>query len=158
MARVSSLLATLLVAAACATPTPYGPASEGGFGYSEQAIEANRYRVSYRANDPVVAEDGALRRAAELTLQNGYSYFTVISRDNDRTTTGPRSSVGIGGGNFGRRTGAGVGVNVPISGGSQRVTTRLEIVMGRGEQPDGPRTYDANETLRNLRGDFTSDS
>lgn len=154
--RTALVTATLTVLAACASSTAYAPASGGGFGYSDQAIESNRYRVSYRGRSADDAEAGALRRAAELTLQNGFDYFTVVSRDVMAERSGPQSSVGIGGSTGGWRSGVGIGVSVPISGGGSRDTTiRIEIVMGSGEKPDNPRSYDAQTVLTNLRGDFT---
>ena len=39
----------LLLAACAAKPTPY-QAAQGGFGYSEQQTEENRYRVSFAGN------------------------------------------------------------------------------------------------------------
>jgi hypothetical protein len=144
--------ALVLLLAGCASTPTYGPAGSSGFGYSEQAIEANRYRVSYKARSPVEAEDGALRRAAELTRQQGYDFFTVTSRSLERDRgRSPRSSIGIGGGTGGRRSGVGVGVNVPLGGGgSDDATARLEIVMGRGEKADDPRSYSAAAVLSNL--------
>jgi hypothetical protein len=146
--------ALALLAAGCAGTPAYGPAEGSGFGYREQAIESARYRVTYRAKSPVEAEDGALRRAAELTRQQGYDYFTVTARSVDRErSASPRSSIGIGGGTGGRRSGVGVGVNVPLGGGgSETATARLEIFMGRGQKPGDPRSYDAGAVLSNLGG------
>lgn len=143
------LLCSVLLAA-CATGGTYGPASGSGFGYTDQAIEANRYRVTYKASDVSVAENGALRRAAELTVEQGLDHFTVVSRDLARDRRGPSSSVGIGGGSIGRRSGVGVGVSVPLTGGNENTTVRIEIVMGRGEKPEGPRSYNARSILSNL--------
>ena len=152
MLRFVAALALGLTAAACTTTDVYRAADGNGFGYTDQAIENNRYRVSYRSNEASLAEDGALRRAAEITVRQGYDYFTVVARDLARERTGARSSVGVGGGSFGRRSGIGVGVNVPLGGQSERVTARLEIVMANGERPDDPRAYAAQSILRNLRG------
>ncbi|MEM1409718.1 MAG: hypothetical protein AAGG79_03105, partial [Pseudomonadota bacterium] len=99
------------------------------------------------------AENGALRRAAELTIANRFDVFTVVARDLEREATGPRSSIGIGGGNAGRRTGLGVGVQVPVGGQSERVTARLEVLMSRGPKPDGNNTYDARSILSNISVD-----
>ncbi|MFC3301867.1 CC0125/CC1285 family lipoprotein [Parvularcula lutaonensis] len=149
MKQIVSALALVMVAACAGTPD-YGPANARGFGYAEQQIETGRYRVSYKARNAVEAEDGALRRAAELTRMRGFDYFTVVSRDVSRERSGGGSSIGIGGATGGRRSGVGVGLSVPLGGGSEEVTTRLEIVMGKGSKPDDPRAYDANAVLGNL--------
>lgn len=83
------LLAPLLVAlAACASQTPYQP-SDGGYGYKEQQIEENRYRVTFSGNPSTPREtvqNYLLYRAAELTVQKGYDYFTIVDRDVERST------------------------------------------------------------------------
>lgn len=88
--------ATLIAAAlgfavaGCATPTAYAPATrEGGEGFSESRIEANRYRVSVRGNsitDRERVEQILLYRAAELTVQNGFDYFVLAGRAADSDT------------------------------------------------------------------------
>jgi hypothetical protein len=150
MRHFKTAAALLVLLAGCASTPSYGPASSSGYGYTEQAIESGRYRVTYKGRDVSEAEDGALRRAAELTRDQGFDVFTVTSRSLDRDRRAPRSSVGIGGGTGGRRSGVGVGVNVPLGGGSEAVTVRLEIVMGRGARPDDPRSYEAASVLSNL--------
>lgn len=80
------LSTAILVVAACASAGPYRAAdSAAGFGYSHQVIEPNRYRVQFRAagRDVAKAQDYALLRAAELTLEQGYSTFEVVSRSAD---------------------------------------------------------------------------
>jgi hypothetical protein len=147
-----------LAVASCATPTPYGPAQASGYGFREQRIENNRFTVSFAGNSATAAEavgDAALRRAADLTLQEGYEWFEVVSRmdnqDGDRGGTG--MSVGVGGssGSYGSSTGVGVGLSFPIGGGGgAATTTTLEILMGRGERPDRPSVYDAMSVSNNL--------
>lgn len=144
-------LALALFVAACASSGGYSPASSsGGYGYADQIIETGRYRVTYRARSADAAEDGALRRAAELATQNGFDHFTVVARDIDRQRAGGGSSIGIGGSTGGRRSGIGLGVSVPLSSGREDVSVRLEVVMGQGEKPEGPRSYDARQLLSNL--------
>lgn len=80
-------LAALL--AACVTPTPYQPAQPRGFGYSEERLDQNKFRVTFRGNSLTkreTVEDYLLYRAAELTLQNGFSHFLVIGRDTEAKT------------------------------------------------------------------------
>jgi hypothetical protein len=83
------LLALTLLLAACATSTatPYQPRGESGYGYSEQAIEANRLRLSFRGNSLTerdTVETYLLFRAAEVTVERGYDYFVTTQRATDR--------------------------------------------------------------------------
>jgi len=151
MTRVAFLAALALTA--CATAPTYGPSDGDSYGYRDQIIETGRYRVSYFADDRQEAESGALRRAAELTLQEGFDHFVIISRSNETTQQAPRSSVSIGGGTASSRSGFGLGVSVPIGETREEVSTWLEIIMGEGPKPaDAIQAYDAADTLNNLRG------
>ena len=74
---------SLLLAACAGKPTPY-QAAQGGFGYSEQQTEENRYRVSFAGNSASsrqTVEDYLLYRAAELTVQTGHDWFQVFDRN-----------------------------------------------------------------------------
>lgn len=82
------ILAGLAAAAlaACATATPYQPAVADNYGFSEQQIESNRVRITFRGNtltDRETVETYLLYRAAELTLQGGRDYFIVANRDTE---------------------------------------------------------------------------
>ena len=100
--------ATLL--AACATPTPYRPATGSGFnrtGFADQQIEQDRFRVSFAGNsltDRETVERYLLFRAAQLTAEQGGDYFILADRDTDkqtRTYTTPGLGYGGFGGGFG---------------------------------------------------------
>ena len=151
MFRPLLIAAAALSLAACASLQPYGPAmSANGQGYSEQRIEANRYRVTYQGvGAPAPVADLAFRRAAELTLEEGYDWFEVTQRwtDGRPDSAGgfrPSVSVGYGSGRYGpyRASGGGVGVGLNFSGPSPTATA-LEIIMGRGARPDRVNAYDA---------------
>ncbi len=98
--RRAALLALLALLTACAGLPLYQPASgPGTFGYSERAVGADLYEVSYRAPTRTtyaynnadresdrrigLAYDLALLRAAELALNSGSPVFAVRRRDND---------------------------------------------------------------------------
>ncbi|MCW5725435.1 MAG: hypothetical protein KIS81_10845 [Maricaulaceae bacterium] len=152
--------------AACASPprAPYQPAAQSQPGYSEMRIESNRWRVSYQAaGDPGLAavEGLALRRAAELTLQNGDDWFIVASRRTDppypadQRRAAPRVSGGVGqtwgsGGYSG--TSVGVGVAFGSSGPAVNRSVTLEVVSGAGERPDRDGAYDARSVLEHQGG------
>ncbi len=74
---------SMLVLAACASnPGPHPAANGYAEGYTEHALSANRYLVEYRmeGGDYQRAMQLALWRAAEITLQHGYSVFQVVNR------------------------------------------------------------------------------
>ncbi|WP_084421140.1 CC0125/CC1285 family lipoprotein [Henriciella litoralis] len=159
--RLKLLVAGLALAGmtACATAKPYGPAtSSTAQGYFVQPIETNRYRVTYTALSPDEARRYALRRAAEVTLQNGGDWFRVVNGYTDASdaNNGPRSSVSIGGGSssgrYGSGVGVGVGIGIPIGGSSEKTTESLEIIVGNGPKPADPNTYSAQSVLVNTAG------
>ena len=97
----------LVLVAACASHTPYGPAkSSGAVGYETQKIETNRYRVSYTDRDAGRSHDMALLRAAEITLQDGRDWFEITGgyTDQDGAPSGSRTSVSVGGSTGSRPT------------------------------------------------------
>lgn len=160
--------ALALTLAACAASPPYRPAANAdASGYSEQAIEANRYRVRYTGQagmEKAAVQDYALLRAAELTAENGHDWFEVVNRDNDEdvrvrreieTDFGPDYAVTRSCGLLGCTTEA-----RPVLGRTQSETvstriiheTVLEIVMGEGAPLAGSAgVYDADDTLATLR-------
>lgn len=78
------LILPALLLSACVSPPDYAPArSAKSAGYSETQIEQDRYLVSYRSKNRDIAEArrNALLRAAELTLQNGYDTFELVSQE-----------------------------------------------------------------------------
>jgi hypothetical protein len=145
----------LLLGACAASPTPY-QAVQGGFGYSEQQIEENRYRVSFAGNSATsrqTVEDYLLYRAAELTVQTGHDWFTVVHRNTMQEYSGyggsPAVGVGVGGG-----SNIGVGMSFPVfgGGGSGRYTADIDILLHDGEKPqDNPDAYDALAVISRLQ-------
>lgn len=76
----------LAVLAACATATTYKPQVNSDGGYEDQQIETNRWAVSFVGNsltDRQTVESYLLYRAAELTTQNGFDNFQIVSRETD---------------------------------------------------------------------------
>ncbi|MEM1194451.1 MAG: hypothetical protein AAGH42_13795, partial [Pseudomonadota bacterium] len=148
-----ALIALGLTACAASGPLAYGPAEKGRFGYSEVPLETGRYRVSYAGSarmSPDEVEQLALRRAAELTITDGFDWFRVVNRDlNGDERGGVSVGGGVGSGRVGRRSGVGVGVggNLGTVGAQRYFTVRLEILMGRDAAPDDPNIYDARDVL-----------
>lgn len=178
--KIAAIAASLTLAGlvgACATATPYQPNIPGqavSGGFSEQRIEQNRFRVSFSGNSLTsreTVEAYLLFRAAELTVQQGYDFFTVVEREveRDRRTYvdrdpfyrpyyGPywRPYWRYYGGGFGWRTWD------PYWGDpfwADRIDVRTvdryeataEVVMHRGPKPaDDPRAFDARAVMDNI--------
>lgn len=158
MKRLIGAFAFLALAACGTAPTVYGPApSVDKMGYREQRIEDNRYRVSFRANADLKGpqvEDLALRRAAELTLAQGFQWFNVVTRNVDwvggsNTPSGP--NVGIGGSSGRYGSSMGVGLGFTFGADTRQYEAVLEILMGRGTKPSDPTAYDAQQVLSSAR-------
>jgi hypothetical protein len=148
-----SLLALALTA--CATVTPYQPV-KSGYGYSEQRLEADRYRVRFAGSTATprqTVDSYVLYRAAELTLENGKDYFILMGQNTEASAGGgPGVSLGLGGFGIGGSGGLGVGVGVGTGGQSKtEYQTSAEIVMYSGTKPaDNPQAFDAREIKTNL--------
>jgi hypothetical protein len=170
MFRLTMLGGTLLFLAACATATPYAPAaSSGGFGFSEQRIERDRFRITFRGNSSTsreVVENSLLYRAAELTVQQGFDHFVVEENDTEARTSysssgGPAFYGRYG---FGRSFyrpyyafpyyAYGFGWGYPYDTYTREITRYSAIAfvtMHEGPKPgDNSRAFDAREVLANL--------
>ena len=154
--------------AACVTSTPYQPAAKGGgYGFSEQRIEADRYRITFRGNSSTtreMVENSLLYRAAELTVQDGFDYFIVVERDTEAkksyTTSGEPAF-------FGRYWyghpgyyyafpyyAYGWGWGLPYDSYTREYTRYSAVAfvtLHKGEKPaDNPQAFDAHEVMKNL--------
>ena len=181
--RYAALAASALLAAtlgACATATPYQPNIRGqavSGGFSEVRLEADRFRVNFAGNSLTsreTVEGYLLYRAAELTVTQGYDWFSVVDRHTDRNARtyvepdpfyrpwyGP--SYGFWRPSW-RYYGAGYGWRTwdPFFGDpfwADRMDVRTvekyeasaEIVMHRGAKPAGDtRAFDARAVMDNL--------
>lgn len=175
-------IAGALALSACATQNIYRPMGIDGSrtGYAEQRIEADRFRVSFQGNSITSrerVETGLLLRAAELTRENGYDWFTTVSRATDRDTRMRFDPDPLG---FHRPLGWHVGPHWGTSWRFHRAgywsawrdpfwgmhdldvrqidrfEASAEIVMGRGPKPAAdPNAFDASEVISNLGPRFT---
>ncbi|HRD45625.1 MAG TPA: hypothetical protein PLF78_03985 [Caulobacter sp.] len=177
----ATALAGLLVAAtmltACATATPYQPNVPGqsvSGGFSESRLETNRFRVSFAGNSLTsreTVERYLLYRAAEVTVGEGYDWFTLVERDTDRkarTYVDPPSYGPYGAYGWWRPSWRYYGptwgwrrwdpwYGDPFWADRMDVRTiekfeaTAEIVLGRGAKPaDDPRAFDAHDVMANL--------
>jgi hypothetical protein len=154
MKRLLGTLAFVALAACTSGPTRYIPALDGDdMGYREQRLEQERFRVSFRANPDLKGpqvEDMALRRAAELTLSNGYQWFHVVTRNTEQIGGSYRQggpTVGIGGSTGSYGSGIGLGLGFNFGGDDRQYQSTLEILLGRGAKPSDPNAYDAQSVL-----------
>lgn len=152
MKRAAVLLACLSLAACATAPTVYAPAAKAeGPGFSEYRIEQGRYRITFRGGPgapPEQVADYALLRAADLAIADGYDWFRVVDRFQRVAArdSGPRVSVGAGGGSGGFRSGVGVGLGTSFNlGGGPSLAQTLEVLMGKGAKPAGGDVYGARE-------------
>lgn len=93
MKRHLFFCSTLLIASlttACSTlpsaaPTSFKPASgKFGYGYSESKLDAQTYRVVFKATDTTpadVVQQYTLRRAAEIARGYGQPYISIVRSD-----------------------------------------------------------------------------
>lgn len=168
--------AAALALSACATSTPYAPAGFNGQrgGYAEQRLETDRYRVSFAGNSVTSREQvemSLLLRAAEITVENGYDWFSTVERATDRDVRyqafpdpfyRPYSPFWGPSWRYYHR-GYWSRWNDPFWGRSDfdvreidRFEANAEIVLGRGAKPAGdPNAFDAREVIANLSGRVT---
>ncbi len=97
-----ALLAGFALLSACTTATPYQPAHSetARNGYSQTQIEDDRIRVSFDGNsstDRETVENYLLYRAAELTREKDYDYFTVTDRSTEEKSRTQFTGSGFGG-------------------------------------------------------------
>ena len=150
---LGALLSALLLSA-CASVTPYQPLNNG-VGYADQKLENNRYRISFSGNSSTPRETVAnyvLYRAAEVTLSNGYDYFTLAAQSTDQEikSGGGGFGFGFGGVGIGRNGGLGIGFG---SGSDIRTEYQgsADVAMYRGKKPaNNAQAYDAREVKNNL--------
>jgi hypothetical protein len=155
--RLGAALLLLALTACTSTPTPY-QATTNGFGFSDQQLESNRYRVSFSGNSATsrdAVQNYALYRAAELTLANGDDYFRVVNRSTDSSSSGvggPQVGVGVGSGGSGSGLGVGLSTFLGGAGGyGETYTVSLDILTFQGTKPaDDQDAYDAHELVRRL--------
>ena len=173
MLRLITLGGAALLLAACATSTPYGPAENGrGYGFSDQRIESNRYRVTFRGNSSTsreTVENALLYRSAELTVQLGFDYFVALENETEANRTYSTTSTEpafYGRYGYGRSFyrpyygfpyyAYGFGWGYPYSDTYTREITRYSAVafisMYKGQKPaDNPQAFDAREVMAHLR-------
>ncbi|MDP1630045.1 MAG: hypothetical protein Q8L66_01335 [Caulobacter sp.] len=175
VALAAALVATTALSA-CATATPYQPNIRGqsvSGGFSETRLEANRFQVNFSGNTLTsreTVERYLLFRAAELTVDQGQDWFSLVERQTDRKTLTYVEPDMMGPGPYGywrpywRYYGPAWGWRAwdPWYGDPfwadrldvrtvERFEASAEIIMGKGAKPqDDPRAFDARDVMANL--------
>jgi len=183
MAKRTAVFAAALALAAglaaCATPTPYQPNAPGHHasgGYSEVLVEPDRWRVTFAGNTVTAretVETYLLYRAAELTLQQGFDWFSTVDRSTLRSSYAYVDPTFYGGGWYGwgpswRFHNHGWGGWGPYGAGYwggpwggpwgydirtyDQFEATAEIQMHRGPKPQAdPRAFDARAVVESLK-------
>lgn len=150
------MIISILTLAACSSQPDYRAAKGNGYGYAEQQISSNYYRVTFKArgDDSGEAKGYALRRAAELTAEQGYDWFVVVDKEtvtereqnNNRVGAGYQQTTVQDCGLLGCRSRTVTGPQYEVgisSGGREQVEVVLEIRLGKGVMPDSTTAYPA---------------
>lgn len=161
-------LSACFVLVGCASTTAYAPAdSTDDYGYYSSKISDKRYRIGFNGNTTTsqnTVKDYALLRAAELTLQEGGTWFQVVDRSSDKQTrqSPARTEVrrtdvierdcGLLGCETRRRPSYTTTVGIEAGTSKSKYSSSLEIMIGDGEMPqsDG-QYYDAQKLASTLR-------
>lgn len=150
----------ILSLAACATsgPTAFGPVSpKSDIGFSNTKIEKDRFRVGFTARSDMEAKDFALLRAAQIAKTEGYSHFEILT--GNVLSNGPNSpigtSIGIGGGRFGRHSHSNVGVGVDVADigrvlEGDKFTHFIEVRL-KNSAGTSPSNYEAQSVINSIK-------
>lgn len=166
MKRVCFIPALILGVSACASGPDYREArTDRSEGYSQQIIEAGRYRIQYKLDEDHIgkAQDYALLRAAELTMEQGFQTFKVVDEtaDIDRSDREPvRTSIEreyvvtrdcglLSCRTTARPTFSRTEIGTIVSDDETIVT--LEIQLSNDDASADPDKYDASQVAANIR-------
>ncbi len=146
--------------AGCASPTPYQPMTDG-FGYSDQLLESNRFRVTFSGNSDTsrsTVENYLLYRAAEVTVKSGFSYFIIADRETEPSRTYISSFDGYPGFGYYRYSPGWYGYGYGGMGMGMATTTAItsyqayaDIVMFSGDKPaTNVHAFNARDVMNTL--------
>lgn len=151
------ILALIATAALAGCASPYKADGALG-GYSEVQLDKNIFKVSFRGNGytrPQQAEEMALMRSAELTLQHGYRYFVVVGSSasaNHSTITTPT---------YAQTTATSYGntvrANTVVTGGQSflvSMPSSSNTIVCLEERPEGVMSFDAQYVFKSLSAKY----
>ena len=143
-------VSTVMLLSACATaPDAYRPLGVSGVGYTDQALGPNRYMVEVSGSRAIARDEVeryVLQRAAEVTLREGYTHFTLSDEDVEASTfLWPGSDMYLHGPDYARR--AGLWPEYPDIP-QTRYRATAEVTMLRPDQAAGnPQAIEARSVL-----------
>lgn len=149
------IVTTILALSACAAgPTPYQPADDNRYGYAEQKLQADRYRVTFSGNELTeksTVQNYLLFRAAELTLADGYQHFRFLDEQVERIEENDDDAVVVTVGNGIYRYPVFLGTRLGANNETRRyeATAQFRMLESAPATPDDF-TFDAREVKRNL--------
>lgn len=166
--QIMALAGFAVLLAACASQPAYRAADSGGYGYSERQLTEDQFRIHFRGrgDDTGRAMDYAMLRASELTLEKGFDWFDVASRDTlvDREQVPATSTSTALGVSYATVQDCGLltcttyhrpvpQYQTSVSMGDQRseVEVIMEVRMGKGMRPSDQTSYDARELYSRLK-------
>lgn len=165
--QMMSLTFVVLLLTACASQPVYRAAGSTGYGYTDRQLTEDQFRIHFRGRGDNTgrAMDFAMLRASELTLEKGFDWFDVASRDTlvDSVPVQPSATNTVGVSyatvqDCGLPTCSTYYRPVPqyqtsTSPGNQRreVEVIMEIRMGKGIRPSNQPSYDAKEMYSRLK-------
>lgn len=165
----SAFLACLLLLVGCASPQPTAykqASSDNEMGYTETRLTDSLYRIDFEGNrftDKTRIKDYAMLRAAELTMQKGYDWFAILdSETNQETKTRPQTDMSaatgtrtvqkcglLGCATYGSPSYSGLDIETYEVEG--KVSTSLQISMGKGDANNPSSVFNAKELANNIR-------
>jgi hypothetical protein len=154
-----AILVVVLILNACATS--YQTTGLTG-GYSESQLDENIFRVSFKGNgytSPEKAADFTLLRSAELALEHGFHFFSIIDSDSyskEATYTTPTTSTTTvnvyGSGNYAYAT-----ANTTTHGGQTYKFSKprsTNTIVCFKEKPKNGFSYNANFIFESLAAKY----
>lgn len=152
LSRIAALLLATGLSACALQPTPYQPAVDTRYGYSEQRLQDDRYRVQFAGNEATAratVQDYLLFRAAELTLADGRTHFRFLEQSVEEHRREETVLVSAGNGLY--HYPLFLGTSIVQGFVSKRFDAIAQFVTLMGDPLDGdPNVFNAAEVKRNL--------
>ena len=159
---MSKLFLIFLILLLPSCSTSYQPSSFSG-GYSDSRLGDNIFRVDFEGNGYTKSGktiDLALLRSAEITLQNGFKYFVIVSGDSKNSYssfTTPQTTTTTGTVNMYGNRGT-INANSITSGGETYLIAKpstTNIIACFKEKPKGGGlVYDASFVTQSIKNKY----
>lgn len=162
LSKVALIACGAIVLTACATTTPYQPSIKNRPGFTDQRLENTKFRITFEGNSSTklaVIENYVLFRAAEVTLANGFDYFSIVDQSRESESRFNTTGSTFGGAGFGRAGffygggfGGGFGTTQSTTRERRAYTVGVVIETFKGNKPSGDASaYDARQVIDNLK-------